>query len=41
MAAKSYIPNLNQAIKIAITMALIFFVLKNVAPESIKTYFRV
>lgn len=41
MAAKSYIPSMNSAIKIAITMAVIFFVLKNVAPESIKQFFRV
>lgn len=41
MAVKSYIPNLNTAIKIAITMGIIFFVLNSVAPESIKRYFRV
>ena len=37
----SYIPSLNTGIKIAITMAIIFFVLNNVAPESVKRFFRV
>jgi len=41
MADKGYIPNLKTGIKIAITMAIIFFVLQNVAPESIKKFFRV
>jgi len=41
MAVKSYIPSVNTAIKIAITMGIVFFVLQNVAPESIKRFFRV
>ena len=41
MAVKGYIPTLNQAIKIAVTMAVIFFVLNNVAPESVRRFFRV
>jgi len=41
MASKSYFPKMDQAIRIAVTLAILFFVLKNVAPESIKQYFRV
>jgi len=41
MAVKSYIPSLNTAVKVAVTMAIVFFVLQNVAPESVKRFFRV
>lgn len=41
MAVKKYIPSIDQAIRIAVTIAIVFFVLNNVAPESIKRYFRV
>lgn len=41
MAVSSYIPSINTAIKIAVTMAIVFFVLQSVAPESIKRFFRV
>jgi len=41
MAVQKYIPSVNTAIKIAVTMAVVFFVLNSVAPESVKRFFRV
>jgi len=41
MGKKSYIPNMDQAIRIAVTIAIVFFILNSVAPESIKKFFRV
>ena len=41
MAVKKYFPTIDQAIRIAVTIAIVFFVLNNVAPESIKKFFRV
>ena len=41
MAVKKYLPTIDQAIRIAVTIAIVFFVLNNVAPESIKRFFRV
>lgn len=41
MAIKSYIPNLNTVIKIAITMAIVLFLVGALLPEQYKKHFRV